>query len=105
MDPNTSARPHLHGETPRKKIGKVEIVELKEKDGTTKRKFVAFFSGEDKALVLNKTNAQRLAQVFGKDRAEWIGAGVELYSENDVTRKRGRSVAAVKTKLGCQTRC
>ena len=79
----------LHGEMPRRKIGKVEIVDLKDKDGSTKRKFVVFFAGEDKSLVLNKTNAQRLAQAYGKDRAEWIGAGVELYAEMTSLGKEG----------------
>jgi hypothetical protein len=71
----------LHGETPRRKIGKVEVAELKEKDGTTKKKFVIFFAGEDKSLVLNKTNARRLAEAFTKDPTKWVGEGVELYSE------------------------
>jgi hypothetical protein len=71
----------LHGETPRRKIGKVEVAELKEKDGTTKKKFVLFFAGEDKSLVLNKTNARRLAEAFTKDPTKWVGEGVELYSE------------------------
>ena len=49
----------LHGETPRHRIGKVASVELKEKDGTTKRKFAVYFDGVEKALILNQTNAQK----------------------------------------------
>jgi hypothetical protein len=71
----------LHGETPRRKIGKVDVAELKDKDGSTKRKFLVYFEGVEKPLVLNKTNAQKLAAAFGKDRTKWIGVVVELYAE------------------------
>ena len=57
----------LKGETPRRKIGKVEVAELKQKDGSTKKKYVLFLEKEDKALVLNTTNAEKLAEAFGKD--------------------------------------
>jgi hypothetical protein len=65
----------LHGEQVRYKIGKVDVVELREpKDGSTKRKFIVYFIGVEKALVLNKTNANKLASALGKDRGKWIGA-------------------------------
>src|SRR5262245_40104188 len=55
----------LHGGTPHHKIGKVAPAELKEKDGSIKRKLLAYFAGVEKPLVLNKTNAQKLAAAFG----------------------------------------
>lgn len=86
----------LHGKMPRWTLGKVEIRNLPEKDGTMKRKFVVFFAGEDKILVLNKTNAQRLAQAFGKDRTNWIGATVELYAEMTSLGKEGVRLRPLK---------
>jgi hypothetical protein len=71
----------LHGETPLRRIGKTEKVELKGKDGTNKPKYIIYFDGVEKPLPLNKTNATKLAAVFGKDRSAWVGATVELYSE------------------------
>jgi hypothetical protein len=71
----------LHGETPHHRIGKVDPVELKQKDGTTKRKFAVYFEGVEKALILNQTNAKKLAAAFGKERSKWIGVEVELYAE------------------------
>jgi hypothetical protein len=71
----------LRGQQLRRKIGKVEVADLREKDGTTKRKWAVYFEAEDKPLVLNKTNAQKLAKVFGKDSSQWIGRPVELYAE------------------------
>jgi hypothetical protein len=59
----------------------VEIEELREQDGSKRQKYVVYFIGEDKPLVLNKTNAQTLAHALSKDRQDWVGATVELYSE------------------------
>ncbi len=71
----------LHGETPHYKIGRVDVVELTDKNGTTKRKFVIHFVGVEKPMVVNKTNAKKLASAFGKDRSLWKGMSAELYSE------------------------
>ena len=70
----------LHGKQPRHRIGKVDVSELKEKDGSTKRKFVAYLEGVEKPLVLNKTNATKLAGAYGKDRSAWVGTTVALAS-------------------------
>ncbi len=86
----------LHGEQPRLKIGKVDVAELKDKDGTTKRKFIVYFAGEEKPLVLNKTNAQKLATSFGKDRSNWIGIIVELYAEMTSLGKEGVRLRPLK---------
>jgi hypothetical protein len=66
---------------PRLKIGKVEVVELREKNGTSKRKYVVLFEGIEKGLVINKTNARKLADAYGKQSVKWIGQAVQLYSE------------------------
>jgi hypothetical protein len=66
---------------PRFKIGKVEVAELREKNGTTKRKYVMLFEGVEKGLVINKTNARKLAEVYGKQSSKWIGQIVQLYAE------------------------
>ena len=79
----------LHGERPRRKIGKVDVADLKEKDGSTKKKYLVYFEGEDKPLVLNKTNANKLAQALGKDRTKWTGITCELYGEMTSLGKEG----------------
>ena len=96
MGANTISAPDLHGETPRHRIGKVAPVELKEKDGSTKRKFVVYFEGVEKALVLNKTNAKKLAAAFGKDQSNWIGVEVELYAEMTGLGKEGVRLRPLK---------
>jgi hypothetical protein len=71
----------LKGQTRRAKIGKTDVADFKEKNGATRRKYVLYFEGEDKAMVLNKTNAQKLGTAYGKDRTSWVGQHVELYTE------------------------
>jgi hypothetical protein len=71
----------LNGETPRLRIGKVEAGELKDKDGTTKRRLLIYFEGVEKPLVLNRTNARKLAETYGEDYSKWVGVVVDLYDE------------------------
>jgi hypothetical protein len=87
----------LHGEMIRRKIGKVEIGDLKEKDGGTKRKFIVYFKGVDKPLVLNRTNAQKLATALGKDPTAWIGVVVELYAEMTSLGKEGVRLRTIRS--------
>lgn len=89
--------PDLKGQRPRRTVGKVEVVELKEKDGSIKRKRILYFEGEDKPLVLNKTNAVKLAMAFGKESSEWINARVELYPEMTSLGKEGVRLTPLRT--------
>ncbi len=89
--------PDLKGQRPRRTIGKVEVAELKEKDGTTKRKRILYLEGEDKPLVTNKTNAVKLAMAFGKSSADWVGGRVELYAEMTNLGKEGVRLQPLRT--------
>ena len=53
-------------------------------DGKTRTKFVLFFEGLDKAMVLNATNKDVLADNFGRVPAKWIGATVGILVDNNV---------------------
>jgi hypothetical protein len=86
----------LNGQRKRVKIADTEVDDLREKDGSTKRKYIVWFETEDKALVLNKTNALRLAQAFGKNREDWNGAVIELYSEMTSLGKEGIRLRPVR---------
>ena len=46
--------------------------------------------------MLNKTNAQKLAAAFGKDRTNWIGMSVELYAEMTSLGKEGVRLRPLK---------
>ena len=68
---------------------------MREKNGTTKRKYVIMFEGVEKGLVLNKTNARRLAEAYGKQSSNWIGQIVQLYAE-DTTFGKGVRVRPMR---------
>jgi len=86
----------LHGETPRYRIGKVDVADLKDKDGTTKRRMLAYFDGVEKPLVLNRTNAKKLAEVYTEDHKKWVGVVVDLYDE-DTSMGKGIRLRPVKS--------
>lgn len=69
-------------------ITKVEAGELE--DNKTKRKErkpIVHFKGASKPLALNRTNAETIADMYGKDVKAWVGKTVTLYP---TTTKFGR---------------
>ena len=74
-------------------IGKVEVVELREKNGATKLKRVVWFNGATKALVVNKTNAKKLADVSA--RRPPIGSA-SVWSSTPKTRRSARASECVR---------
>lgn len=44
------------------------------------RKLIMYFAGKTKGMIVNKTNAKTLAEVFGDETDNWIGAGIEIFS-------------------------
>jgi hypothetical protein len=66
----------------RVKIAKVEMADLRQDSGgVTRRKFILYFEGQDKGMVLNVTNAGTLKEALGKSPAKWVGVEVGLYVE------------------------
>lgn len=53
------------------------IIEEKVGDG---EKFVAYFEGHQKGLVLNRTNAESIATLYGDTTDYWIGEQVSLFA-------------------------
>ena len=44
------------------------------------QKLVMYFQGKQKGMVLNKTNAQTIAEAYGSDTDNWIGADINVFS-------------------------
>jgi hypothetical protein len=86
----------LQGDTPRCRIGKVDVENLKDKDGTSKRRIIVYFDGVEKPLVLNRTNAKKLAEAYTEDHRKWVGVVVDLYDE-DTSLGKGVRLRPVKT--------
>jgi hypothetical protein len=57
---------------------------------------VLHFQGADKGLVLNKTNANTIAAIFGEETDNWFGHPLEVYpSETDY---QGKRVACIRVR-------
>lgn len=62
-----------------------------------KQKFICFFAGKQKGLVLNKTNWNSIARISGHDNSDdWTGVNVCLYET--MVDFQGDSVPAVRIK-------
>jgi hypothetical protein len=59
----------------------VRLEEMQDNEGAKEDRPVLFFSNLPKGMVLNRTNADRIAAVFGDESEEWRGKVVTLYTE------------------------
>ena len=66
----------LNNQTKRAVIDSVTIETMR--DGA--KKPVLWFKNAERGLVLNKTNADTLAESFGDDMDAWIGKRIELFA-------------------------
>lgn len=82
----------LQGRTVKAVISNVEM-----KDIGSDHKPVLYFKGKEKGLVLNKTNANTIALVYGDDTQDWDGGEVELYPTR--VDFQGRQVDAIRVKI------
>lgn len=60
-------------------IRRIEIEEVSNSNGEKEEKPIVFFGEFEKGMVLNKTNAQVIASLYGDDTDDWIGARLTLY--------------------------
>lgn len=65
----------LKGTVQRVKIDRIEVEQI-----GTDRKLVMYFAGKDKGMVLNKTNARTIGDVYGEDTDAWLEAPIEVFS-------------------------
>ena len=74
----------------------VEVVmdRLEEETIGDSKKWVLLFKKRDKGLVLNKVNAQMIAEHYGDDCANWYGKPIEL--KPDKTQYQGKIVDCIR---------
>lgn len=82
----TGMFPYLEGEeikggTLTLTIRDMKTEELKSHKGAKENKEVLYFSESQKGFVLNKTNAKRIAQMYGAMTGEWEGKQITLTTE------------------------
>ena len=61
-------------------IAKIEREKMKNKEGKEELKPVLYFQEFEKGIVLNRTNANIIEDLYGKDIDEWIGAKIQLHA-------------------------
>lgn len=61
------------------------------------RKPVLHFQGTDKGLVLNKTNASVIAEMYGPETESWIGKKITVYASR--VEFQGRIVDGIRVHL------
>ena len=74
-------------------IDRVEMAEMQ--DGT--RKPACYFQEQDKGLILNKTNANTIAALYGDDTDDWSGQRVQLLSVP--VEYQGKMVDAIRVRV------
>ena len=76
-----------------------DVVEanVKTEDGLESKVMVKF-AGEEKHLVLNKTNSVTLSLAFGVQTEQWTGREIELYVDHDVE-FMGRKVGGIRVRV------
>ena len=57
----------------------IERVEFEPVGQDRQMKPVVYFEGKDKGMVLNKTNAMTIAQMFGPETDNWNGGTIEVF--------------------------
>lgn len=81
----------LQGRNITVKIDRVE----KEKIGNDS-KLVLYFQGKEKGMVLNKTNANNIAYLYGEETDEWAGAEITLFEA--MVDYQGKTVPAIRVR-------
>jgi hypothetical protein len=81
----------------------LETEDIRERNGDTKRKGVLSFSESEKKLILNRTNAEQIASLHGRDFEHWSGKQVTLYATPVSTPEGTRDGIRVRSSVSPQT--
>jgi hypothetical protein len=60
------------------------------------RKLILYFQGKEKGMVLNKTNANNIAALYGQDTDDWQGQDVVLFEA--MVDFQGKTVPAIRVR-------
>jgi hypothetical protein len=58
---------------------------------------VLYFKGKEKGVVMNKTNANRIAARYGYETDEWSGQDIILYP--DMVEFQGQTMEAIRVRV------
>lgn len=75
----------------------IKLEELQNNEGQNEEKPILYFTNLAKGLVLNRTNADRIAAVHGDESDEWRGKEIILYTEPITA--FGKTANAIRVKI------
>jgi hypothetical protein len=81
---------------PRGKVFKIAKLQVERVGLDQEEKYVLFFKGEDKQLILNITNWDAIAEFCGADSDTWTGKDIVLYP--DKTTFGGKTVDCIRVR-------
>ena len=87
----------LAGRTYTATIAAVERTEIAEQDGSVRPKAALTLQGWPAKLLLNKTNFETVAAVYGRQSIGWLGKPLEVFP--DTTLFGGRSVPCIRVRV------
>ena len=61
------------------------------------RMAVVYFKGAQKGLLLNKTNAERITELYGPEMDNWAGNQITLYVDHEVP-YAGKTVSGIRVR-------
>ena len=62
----------------------------------TDNKLILYFQGKDKGMVLNKTNANNISEIYGDDTDDWAGQPIVLVEA--MVDFQGKTVPAIRVR-------
>ncbi len=76
---------------------RIDRVIVEKMENSKDEKPVVYFRGAEKALVLNVTNGNTIAEAYGDETDNWRGHAVTLY--RDMTDFQGRRVDCIRVRI------
>lgn len=80
-------------------IAGIKVEELRMRGGAKENKPVVTFKETKKKLVCNKTNADSIAEMYGREATEWIGKRVTLYPTKTPVGRKMEDCIRVREKV------
>lgn len=81
----------LQGRNVNVKMGRVDQEAI-----NGEKKLILFFQGKEKGMVLNKTNANNIAAIYGSETEDWYGKPIVLVEA--MVDYQGQSVPAIRVR-------
>jgi hypothetical protein len=80
----------------------IRNVAMEEVGADRENKPVLYFEGQDKGIILNKTNAATIAELYGDDTDEWPGEAITLFSA--MVTYQGKTMPGLRVKMPSRTK-